>query len=212
MERELTSEAFEIIDQRLAGIGLTLAQLCADSAEVAIFGSFGFDSELDHRDVDIFVVGNFDSRITNLVDLLCLSPSSVRRPSWLESEVAGHILAYGTWLKGIPDWLHNVRHTHQTVQRKISKVRLHANAVFKTRSKLRAPYLSKHAMLIRRHLQRLEYLLDERAVPPTIALRDEWDLRSCKDIWLSQILDHVPLSSDEKSFVKKTVLQYDIEL
>lgn len=203
MNRILSVEALEIIDSRLSEIGLSLSELETTSSEVAIFGSFGVDEDLSRKDVDIFVVSSeVESRITKTVDLLCVSPASLTAQRWLESEVAGHIAKYGTWLKGAPSWVTHATVSERTVSDKSHRIISHSKALAKTQQRLGYRYIVKHLAILRRHLQRFHHLSNREFVPPTIILNAEWCSLSDHLVYLRDVIETLSASDEEKDLVK----------
>ena len=204
MNRLLNREALATIERRLIEIGWSTLKLLERADEVAVFGSFAMNGDLSRKDVDIFAVGDFKGRITSCVDLMVVSKSQLSSAEWLESEVAGHIAKYGKWLKGTPEWACQAATTKETVLSKARRIESHLKGLRKNWRYMGGKYRDKHLTAIRRHLQRLECLINGQFVPPSKLLDESWKSKKA-DGWITELNEEseLNLTEDDIAFLSR---------
>jgi hypothetical protein len=143
--------------------------------EVVIFGSRSIGMNHQDSDLDVLVVGGDARRMKRGgLDLVFISISDLASPTWLGSELAGHVSTYGVWMKGHGDWRRKVtvgpEAWRQKQQRLISLMR----SVKHSWTQLHPLFKSKYRMTIRRELQRLLLLRAAVPIPPTPLLDSKW--------------------------------------
>src|SRR5271170_5656126 len=113
----------EVAIARLGANGCA-AQWCFDEArEVVVFGSMSIGLETPDSDIDILCVGGSNFRLkTESLDLIAAPLAATRRSLWLQSELASHIVEYGTWIKGSPVWSSEVRIGQKAIDEKRRRV------------------------------------------------------------------------------------------
>jgi predicted nucleotidyltransferase len=88
------------------------------SEQVVIFGSYAAGIQNPESDIDILFVTTEKRLKTKYLDFVCLQPERVNLKTWLGSELANHIAAYGIWIKGNDDWKSRVFLSKSALERK----------------------------------------------------------------------------------------------
>ncbi|HEY1204443.1 MAG: nucleotidyltransferase domain-containing protein [Bryobacteraceae bacterium] len=156
---EIAARAATIV----AGAGQNWNRLLDEAAEVVVFGSTAAGVAGPHSDVDILVVGAARPRKTRELDVVVETPETIRTPDWLGSELAGHIAAYGVWLKGDSLWVPHVRIGELALDRKRARIQRLIAAAQRHWPRLDSDFRRRSLATIRRELQR--ELLLERSIP-----------------------------------------------
>ena len=143
-------------------------------SELVLFGSRAVGLETRTSDWDVLVVGDSRIHVPNNVDQVVISRDRLISPNWLGSELAGHVVKYGEWLIGEPSWVKRVASSERAVDRKADRIVRRFLNLERNWSALHAAYREKILVAIRRDLQRLQFLRDGIAVPPTAALDSQW--------------------------------------
>lgn len=179
---ELTRRS--VFERVLDELGVPLDMLVRDAKAIALFGSRACGCEHPSSDWDLLCIGKGRSSKLGRIDLVWVGAHDVEGAAWLGGDLAGHVAAHGVWMHGEPSW-------------RLADVRFDAAASFKERrlaSRVRSlartwellgmAYQDKHAILLRRDIQRLELLHRHIAVPPTAFLDACWrpDSESCERI------------------------------
>ncbi len=147
-----------------------------ESIEIVVFGSMSVGLERPDSDIDILCVGKKDFKLkTDRLDLIVI-PLEVRGSLlWRESELAGHILEYGTWIKGSCRWSRDVRIGHRAIEAKHRRIAAFVRALPDRWIMLDEAFRVKYSIKLKRETQRL--ILMERGVPvpPTTILDNFWE-------------------------------------
>ena len=93
---------------------------------------------------------------------------------WLQGELATHVGAYGTWMKGTPQWKGEVRIGLGVIEDKRRRVSAFMKALQNSWLKLEECFRYKYSIKLRRETQRLLLLERRIPVPPTRVLDDGW--------------------------------------
>lgn len=88
------------------------------SEQVVVFGSYATGVQNDESDIDILFVTNEKRIKTKYLDFVCLPPERIDLKSWLGSELANHVAAYGIWVKGNDKWKSNAFISKNALERK----------------------------------------------------------------------------------------------
>lgn len=147
--------------------------LTKTSEQIVLFGSWSVAAERRDSDIDLFCVGNGARCKTRQVDIVYSNPLSLRKRSWLGSELANHIAKYGVWLHGQDDWTAGAFISAQALDFKRRLVRARVRALQRLWLKLGTDYRIKHVIKLRRDVQRLMLMHSRKAVMPT-PLLDKW--------------------------------------
>ena len=147
-----------------------------DSLEVVIFGSMSVGLERSDSDIDILCVGKDDYQLkSNGIDLIVISSESTNSPIWLESELASHIVEYGTWIKGSSRWKDDVHIGRRAIQNKRRRVAAFIKALADSWFRLDTGFRVKYSVKLRRETQRLLLLERGTPVPATKILDTFWN-------------------------------------
>jgi hypothetical protein len=182
-----------------AKTALDAADVRFDGArEIIVFGSRAAGVHSADSDLDVLCVGIAPGiRVKSpRLDLLWMRPEAVDSVKWRGSELAGHIAAYGRWLRGSDDWKKEVFSSPGAVQKKQRQLADRIEALEAGWSDLAPPYRRRLFTLIRRDLQRLELLREGRAVLPTPLLDRDWRELEDPMATLLRLLLHVTLLGD----------------
>src|SRR5205085_10674958 len=82
-----------------------------------------------NSDIDILCIGNDGRLRTQRLDVFCIPRSFTTSREWLGSELAHHVANYCQWMKGEPNWIFRSFISKAAINRKISLVRSHAEAL-----------------------------------------------------------------------------------
>ena len=163
-------EASQILARAVAAAaaaGQDWHRLLDDASEVAVFGSTAASMDGPFSDVDILVTGRVRSRKTRTLDLIVHPQDKLWTPEWLGSELAGHIAAYGVWLKGTPLWVREAKVGEIALDRKLARIQRLLAATQRHWLRLDVDFRRQSLTSIRRELQRASLLERGIAIPPT---------------------------------------------
>lgn len=156
--------------------GLSFDALRRGSVAIALFGSRAAGCARGTSDWDLFVIG--DAALPGLrtpeIDLVRESPRVMDTSKWLGSELAGHITSYAVWLHGEPMWGRDALDFAEAARRKEATLARKLRALERAFPLLATDYRTKHALSIRRHVQRLSLLEARMPVPPSRTLDEQW--------------------------------------
>jgi hypothetical protein len=162
------------LEQVLAEHGLPMERLCEGTQALAFFGSRAFGCERSSSDWDLLCVGAGRSRKLGRLDLVWADARALEDAAWLGGDLAGHVAAYGTWLHGNCPWRSADIRFDLAAKRKEQQVVRRVRSVGRVWELLGPAYRDKHAVLLRREVQRLELLGRSVPVPPTMRLDLDW--------------------------------------
>jgi len=137
------------------------------SSQVVIFGSFAYGCENNKSDIDILFVGDGKKKGYKGLDFIWFKPQRISSNSWLGSELATHIAAYGIWAKGDNHWKDLVFFSKAAIKRKKERIydRLLHILLKKDDLSLQSKYELTQKVLLNCH--RLKMLYDKEPIPPT---------------------------------------------
>lgn len=167
----------KILSARLRSLykkyNLDVKQL-SNAVEIVIFGSWSVGAHREDSDLDVLLVGH-GKRVKRMdLDIIVKSVEECRGRKWLGSELANHIASYGIWLTGKGEWRSDVFTSQEAKRFKRRLIVARTRGLEKAWNHFGEIYRRKHVTKLRRDLQRLVYLSEERAVPPTVFLDREW--------------------------------------
>lgn len=140
-----------------------------------VFGSRAVGLERPDSDIDILCIGAFDFKLkTDSLDLIVTPVAATRRSPWLESELASHILEYGTWLKGSSRWGAQVCIGQGAIDEKRRRIGAFMKSLPDSWLKLDEVFRVKYSVKLRRETQRLLLLERGAPVPATWILDNSW--------------------------------------
>jgi hypothetical protein len=171
MNRQATQS---IVERGLKRHGIEWATLKQSCKQIVLFGSSTLSVRPKPADIDLLCIGKGRRLKRYDLDLVWFSPSAVRKPSWLGSELANHVAYFGTWLHGKDDWTHEVYVSRKAITRKSGLIVARARALKRLWRSLRPEYQKKHAVKLRRDLQRLESLTAAAPIEPAPLLDRRW--------------------------------------
>lgn len=158
----------------LAHQDLHLDVLRRDAREIALFGSRAAGCAELRSDWDLLCVGGGSSRRIGNIDIVWIEPRALETSTWLGSDLAAHIGAHGLWIEGRPGWdLGSVDFAKAALRKEARLVRS-LRALVRAWDLLRREYQAKHAILIRRDVQRCTLLQRGLPIPPSAMLDALW--------------------------------------
>lgn len=173
--RSGTKSLGELLQRRLASCGPRALQYLDHSSEIIVFGSMSAGLERPDSDMDVLCIGGSEYKLkSRLLDLIVVPSETTESPTWLQSELATHVGQYGTWIKGMPLWKHDLRIGLKTVDEKRRRVSAFMRALQNSWFKLEECFRVKYSVKLRRETQRLILLERNVAIPPTRILDYAW--------------------------------------
>jgi hypothetical protein len=165
----------ECLKIRAAKARLDWPDLSRHAVEIIAFGSRAVGTNRQASELDILLVGSGARRIKRCgLDLICIPVGDLVSPSWLYSELAGHIARYGVWLKGAGRWREKAFVGPEASKQKERRLVSLACSVSKSWTRLHPAFQLKYRVTIRRELQRLILLQSTVPIPPTPSLDMDW--------------------------------------
>lgn len=138
---------------------------------LVVFGSYASGLETTTSDIDVFGIGDAKTHFkTPLIEIMILPEYDLYSDTWLESELANHIAAYGVPLGPRPEWFDSVRIGPEAARRKHRRICAYVRSLEKHWQELSPSMRSRYQLKLRRELQRLQLLTAERPIPPTPTL------------------------------------------
>jgi hypothetical protein len=162
------------LDRVLEPLGMNLAGLRNAAEEIVLFGSRAAGVSDDLSDWDVLCVGYGRSIRAGGADLVWVRPDVLGSDLWLGSELASHIAEYGHWLAGSGAWRGRARISRRALDAKLSAIQMMLAELDRLWIHLLPPARVRHAMRVRRDIQRLQVLCEGRAVPPRPYLDELW--------------------------------------
>lgn len=180
-----------------------------ESSEVVVFGSTAAGLNGPHSDIDILASGPSRPRKTRALDLITYSPETLLTPPWVESELAGHIAAFGVWIKGSPQWTAGVKISEITLDRKLARIQRLLAATRDHWSRLDPDFRRRSLNSIRREIQRAALLEKGMAIPPTPELDRRAAQQPATELsgWISE-LQNVRTPDDGASLLSRLSRQF----
>jgi hypothetical protein len=161
--------------ERLTATGLDSTTIFDEASEVIIFGSTAAGVSRPDSDIDVLCIGKSRYKIKRpFLDLIGVSVRETSSEDWLQGELASHVVQYGTWLKGSPQWLHAVRIGRSVVTQKRRRIRTFMRFLPPAWPRLERSFREKYSTKLRRETQRLILLEQRLPVPPTKILDYSW--------------------------------------
>lgn len=151
-----------------------LRQVEYDAVAVALFGSRAAGCARPSSDWDIFCIGNGRSQRFDNIDVVWVHPSDILTPRWLATDLASHVTTYARWLKGGMSWQADAIDYAGATRAKQERVARVLLALHKVWHVLGNGHRQKHAIVVRRDLQRLCFLLKSVGVPAAPSLDSDW--------------------------------------
>lgn len=162
-------ELTQLLDAALAGHTKAKEELdCA--SEVIVYGSVACGVHGPSSDVDILAVGDGTRVRTKILDLKFVEVGELTRPLWLGGELAGHVAAYGVWLRGEPDWLSAVFPSLWSRRRKTGRILRRLSDVYVRRKVLSSKHIERYLERVLLDILRLERLTEEKPIPSSSEL------------------------------------------
>jgi hypothetical protein len=179
------------LDRVLAAHGLSFDVLRQETAAIALFGSRAQGCARPSSDWDLLCIGRGRSRKLACLDLVWIDPIVIGDDRWLGGELAGHVAAHGNWMHGKPTWQLADVQFEMAARRKKERIRRRLESLTRAWNLLGPAYHVQEATLVRRDVQRLEYLSCGIAVPPTAFLDAAWREGSS---WVFELREKLRLS------------------
>ena len=170
----MRTECPQNLADALEEVGLSWRAIERTAKQIILFGSRASGVEDDDSDWDLLLVGPGHTVRLGLVDLVLISGEKLESKKWLGSELAGHVAAYGVWIKGDSSWKTNVYPSQVALERKRLKIQARLHGLEKNWELLGEPYRKKHFELIRRDMQRYAIMREKEPVPATPTIDAQW--------------------------------------
>jgi hypothetical protein len=169
-------QLYRIAITRLDASGDRAKRLVDSALEVVVFGSMAAGLERPDSDIDILCIGGaLDFKVkTDSLDLIVVPVTATHSSLWLGSELASHIMEYGTWLKGSPHWRARVHIGQKSIDEKRRRIGAFMKSIPSSWLRLDDVFRAKYSIKLRRETQRLLLLERGAPVPPTRILDDAW--------------------------------------
>lgn len=169
-----TKEALnEILNARVKSAPRIAQQLFREAAEIIVFGSMAAGLDRLDSDIDVLCIGGSNYTLkSRLLDLIVVPLESITSQRWLESELATHVVQYGTWTRGIPNWKKDARVGQSAIDAKRRRISAFLGSLETSWLRLQDCFRSKYSIKLRRETQRLILLERNLPVPPTKILDD----------------------------------------
>lgn len=172
--RPSKTAGIEVARLALAAEGISWSSLILTADQIVLFGSTAMGLEEKDSDIDLLCVGAGRRTKSRTLDIKWVSREKLFSDRWLCSELATHIAAFGVWLYGTDDWSEKARVTEETVVWKRRLLTGRSKMMASSWRLLDKSYRLKHAVKLRRDLQRLEILKARHPVVPTPLLDFLW--------------------------------------
>lgn len=177
--------------------------------EVILFGSRAASVEKATSDWDVLCVATSPpcsvsrrqmprgmARGRPAVDVVWLHPEMLWQREWLGSELANHIRQYGIVLHGSGAWRGDAHPSHSALQRKIRSISVRSAVIKEYWSVFSTSYRKRHALLLRRDLQRLALLRKQEVIPPTAMLDQRWAADRAARLHIKDLALSLPSTSE----------------
>src|ERR1700735_2625746 len=185
--------------------GINWSDFSEQTIEVVIFGSRPIAMNRHDSDLDVLAVGTAARRIKKCgLDLIIISTSDLGSPTWLGSELAGHVARYGLWMKGQGDWRGKVTSGPDTWKQKERRLISLMRSVRNSWTQLHPLFRLKYRTTIRRELQRLLLLQRSVPIPPTSFLDSEW--QAGKVQYRALVHESEFICGEDRNFMLESVL------
>jgi hypothetical protein len=165
----------QAVASALLSVGLSPRTLGQRASEVVLFGSRAAGMAGATSDWDILLVGHGTSVHSGHADVVWIPPEQLTRDSWLGSELANHVAAYGRWVRGPGSWRRDVFCSFEAAAEKERAVAVQLTELRRVWPHLLDGAKARHARRVRRDVQRLRLLQARTAVPPTAMLDQAWE-------------------------------------
>ena len=146
------------------------------ASQVILFGSRAAGVAGRDSDWDLLCIGEGTSLHNGRLDVVWIPPEQLATEACARLRIAASLVAtYGIWLVGEDSWSHLVRISPEAVHHKRQLILCQLSELRRLWSSIipaGARSISRH---IRRNVQRLHFLIEKRAVPPTRVLDDLWN-------------------------------------
>ncbi len=165
----------QIVVERLGATAFGVKHF-EESLEIVIFGSMSVGLQRPDSDIDVLCVGDQNFRLkTKELDLTVMRADATDSLLWLGSELASHVVEYGTWIKGASQWSGKVELGHEAVASKHHRIVAFLRALANSWFTLEECFRVKYSIKLRRETQRLLLMERGEPVPPTVILDRFWD-------------------------------------
>ncbi len=188
LKRKLQTDRIERVRAAVAGAGLSWDDVWRRSEQVILFGSYAAGCESTASDVDLICVGQGQRLASKELHLLWVKSSVLNDPDWVTTEIGGHVVRYGRWLKGSCNFRQHRAAAPKTIVRKLQKIADRAGVLGEKWARLSPAYRASERLKLRRDIQRLAILQIGEAVPPSPLLDSTWVTEVDKCGWISGVL------------------------
>jgi hypothetical protein len=163
-----------------AAVNLAVAErlswdaLTEQACEIVVFGSRAAGLQRRGSDLDVLCIGAGERVKTSRLDIIWKTAREVESERWLSSELAGHVGAFGIWLRGSGGWKDELRPDNRAVDHKRKRILALVDGLHVHWKRLDDDFHQKYLTVIRRDVQRLQHLAASSPVPATPVLDSRW--------------------------------------
>jgi predicted nucleotidyltransferase len=154
--------------------GIDWRSLYQRAEQVIVFGSWAVGVQRQTSDIDVLCIGRGRTFSSDHLHIIWMSSERLADHVRRGSELACHLANYGIWLKGTRTVPKHVSPSTDTINRRRYLIDSRMRALTTYWPQLRSEFRKKHALKVRRDLQRLRLLEAGRANLPAPALDKQW--------------------------------------
>jgi len=182
----------KVLRERAKALPPEIKRRLENCVGLVVFGSYASELETATSDIDVFGIGDAKTHFkTPLIEIMILPEHDLYSDTWLGSELANHIAAYGVPLGPRPEWFDSARIGPDAARRKHRRICAYARSLEKHWHELSPSTKLRYQFKLRRELQRLQLLTAERPIPPTPTLDQSFTPDSGRALVMSSELPSV---------------------
>ena len=159
--------------------------------QIIVYGSRATLAHKRSSDLDLLCIGHGHRYKSDKIHIIWIEETRLRNKRWLGSELATHVAAYGTWIKGKNTWAISSRPNAHAILLIEKRIQERADTLVEQWPFLLTAFRKKHLTRLRRDLQRYALMLAGNPPVPVGMLDREW-IRSDPDKRWRSILRKTP--------------------